>query len=149
MGMLMACGALEIVDTLNIFQVAQGSTLIAIVRIVSSLRTLSMLHRSAIDKEVYFNRSLEATICELMNKIDARQDENKQIEDDIFFRRGSITKAKEQLDSINENMMAIQSKSWRNLVPSSFNVDLANKRSKSRKNRTGPTPIKEDLTDSK
>lgn len=139
--MIVASGALELVDILDILDVSHGSTLIGIVRMVSSLRTLNMLNSIAINTEVLINQSLESIIHDLQAKCSALETTGNQIRDEIDDKHRCTQKVEEQLDSLLTNMLGTMQNSWNMLVPSSFILDQTKKNIKPRpaRSKTAPT----------
>ncbi|KAJ9073520.1 hypothetical protein DSO57_1015474 [Entomophthora muscae] len=139
LAVLIGCAFLEVVDYIEYLVMSEASTIVASVRLVSSLRTINMLHYNHIDNEILINRSLKATITELQDKCDAFSQDSTRLQGELDAKRHSIAKVEHDFNSIQENMMSVQSKSWGNLVPSYFSLELTNKRSKSRFKRVTST----------
>ncbi|KAJ9073524.1 hypothetical protein DSO57_1015478 [Entomophthora muscae] len=129
---LIVCITLELFDFLKYFVLSEAATLIASVRLMSSLRTINMLYYNSIHTEILINRSLESTITELQDRCNAITQDSTRLQGELDTKRHSIAKVEHDFNSIQENMMSAQSKSWGSLVPSSFAWELTNKRSKTK-----------------
>lgn len=132
---LLFCGTLEILDYLKYFDLVGASTLVASVRLMSSLRTINMLYHSAIDTEDLINRSLESTVEDLQEKCNSLAYSGMRLCEELQEKRHLISQIKLDLSALENNMISVQRKSWDSLVPSGFVLDIANKRSKTRSKR--------------
>ncbi|KAJ9081589.1 hypothetical protein DSO57_1013118 [Entomophthora muscae] len=143
--LIVASAVLEILDLLNILEVADESTMFGIVRVVSSLRTISMLHRNTINTESLINRAKKDTIAKLLHKINARESENISVSDELGATNRQIQKVKDEAERIKTHVIITRKKSWDQLVPKSFSISKVQKDSK------GPaksTPKKNKSTNS-
>lgn len=136
LAVIVASGTLEVVDLLDMLQVSHESTLVGIVRMVSSLRTVLMLHRSAIHAEALINYSRQVAVRDLQRTLAAKEDENARLADQAndYLKRSDKTSL--QIDCLRTNILGSQRKSWNRLVPNSFHIGLTKKTIKARPKRS-------------
>ncbi|KAJ9081585.1 hypothetical protein DSO57_1013114 [Entomophthora muscae] len=118
LAVIMACSILGVIDMLGILHVYQFS-LVVVVHIVSSLRILYLLHRTAIGKEANINRIKEADVRDLQRILDAKVFENIRLEDHLGDFQKRSTKAFNQINSLEDSLLDFQQNT---LALSSFSL---------------------------
>ncbi|KAJ9085829.1 hypothetical protein DSO57_1010170 [Entomophthora muscae] len=123
--LVLASGVLELVDLILRLEISEAIPLIATLRLVSSLRNISMLHWSKIDKEIKRNESLEASILELEYDLDLKDSDNVRLEKELAARRRKTRRTEDDIQNLIAKTSKAQATSWNHLVPAPMAIGMS------------------------
>lgn len=121
---IMASGTLELVEFLMSLELSQINPLIAIVRLCSSLRTVSMLYGNAINNEELQNESLQTDIRQLEYDLDLRESDNTRLDKELTDKRKKIKRTEDDIETLKIKVMQAQGTSWDRLVPTTYALGI-------------------------
>ncbi|KAJ9085824.1 hypothetical protein DSO57_1010164 [Entomophthora muscae] len=115
--LIFASGVLELIDLILRLEISEVIPLIATMRLVSSLRNISMMYWSTIDTELTKNELLEADIRELEYDLDLKDSDNVRLEKELAARRRKIKQTEGDIQNLIAKTSKAQATSWSHLVP--------------------------------
>lgn len=123
----------EVVSYLQYTDCSEVAAIIAVIRVVCSLRTINVLNRLSIEDEALTNTRLHSTLLALGHMCSLRESENRRLSKEILVRRKLTKAAQAEMVAIGTNVMSVQRRRWQQLVPSSFSLSFARRSVRSRR----------------
>ncbi|KAJ9074292.1 hypothetical protein DSO57_1007982 [Entomophthora muscae] len=112
----------EVIDLLHFLQLKWLIPILATMRLISSLRTIGMLYKKAIDAELLINELLEDTIHQLNYELDIKDSDQARLIEELAAKRKKILQTENDSQVVKSKMITAQRSSWGSLVPATYGI---------------------------
>ncbi|KAJ9048085.1 hypothetical protein DSO57_1038565 [Entomophthora muscae] len=131
----------EVMNYLKYIDCSEAAV-IAVVRVVSSLRTISVLNSLEINNHVARNGALESTLRSLACKCNLREKDNRRLSKQIADKLKTTKQTQVEMNTIRKDILVVQKQVWHQIVPTSFILGLSNNKIRDRMERSQSHTLK-------